>query len=654
MLTDGREKRLFGGLLIGIFLLNCLAISLQTLYPVPLPRPIRTAASMSTISAEKGGKTENLGYIDDDQISLLWFLHVTDIHFGTDAMNPTVTNYADFLNKSYAWIKPFTIALTGDLISGQYSQELETANAKITGELANYYRVANASPYATDPNPYRYIEVAGNHDRYTDWGAAIFLNYTLSGQRLGTVQKFLHVNLSRGEILMNFLDGGGPMEAPPIPYCSEGNLDRDDMEEYVTALASYPTADTILTFHHQHPGESFGWTPTVPFRTVTQLNREFGVDAVFYGHTHMDFYETWGDTVLIMGDRFRDAYGTPDTPEFNQFQYKIVTWDSQGLNFKSAHLTQFPQVVITNPSNALFLDKKDAIHDTRGDGHVRALVFADPSDPITSVQYSLDGGDWFAMEQYGNTTVLFESDRGTPQDPAVALPADGQEHLVHVKVSTFSGKQIIEDAWVHYAPVRKPFITNALWGIFSFFGVVWIVQNRDNYPLKRADRRYRRLTHAEKVQKRMQHNLTKNKPWWLPVMGFGVLLSFLIVPVGVYPLFQGGFGAVYSWGITSSIGYTFVMEPFLFQGLKILLIFPALYWGTRTYHPELVNCGAFLTWVNGIIQIVLGYDSYGMIGLLSPSGWLDLGLGLTISIAQFKHLLIYRILKGFVTSRGPK
>jgi hypothetical protein len=57
----------------------------------------------------------------------------------------------------------------------------------------------------------------------------------------------------------------------------------------------------------------------------------------------------------------------------------------------------------------------------------------------------------------------------------------------------------------------------------AIIGTIVIIQNRDNYPLKRfsiePDNRKiytrRRLSHKEKVNKRISYNQKNNKPWQL-------------------------------------------------------------------------------------------------------------------------------------------
>ncbi|HMF34722.1 MAG TPA: hypothetical protein VKK79_25085, partial [Candidatus Lokiarchaeia archaeon] len=251
-----------------------------------VPLPYRKPAVAATVPISQNGSTEQLGYIDNGQICVHWFIHVTDIHLSANANDPKDITYGEFLNFTYNQVHPFTLVVTGDLDSGIQPTSYVDVTPQTLTELGNYFALANSSPYATDPNPYRYLEVAGNHERNNDWGSQVYLNYTLTGRRLGTVQTFFTANFSHGEVAYAMVDSAAPMEAVPVPFGSEGNLDPTDFSEYSAFLSATRTAELKFTFQHQSPLDTFGMgldPATGYLRDEQGLDTEYGVNAVFFG-----------------------------------------------------------------------------------------------------------------------------------------------------------------------------------------------------------------------------------------------------------------------------------------------------------------------------------------------------------------------------------
>jgi predicted phosphodiesterase len=639
-----KERRLFG-LMVGIIVaLNALSFIYQDTNNLPSTPVVRSAANFARINTTYGGNTDQLGYIDDENISLLWFLHISDIHLSREPASSDSVFFTKFLNTSYYQIQPFTVISTGDHVTGQRPGDFSSVNSKLLPEFQQYFSVMNASPYATDPNPYRYIEVCGNHDRNVDRDAAVFLNYTLSGQRLGTVQKFFVANLSRGMVQFNCLDSGGPMEAPSIPFCSEGNLDRQDMTEYQIALDSFQAATTKFNFQHHHPLITFGLSTDGQYKSPVALNREYNVDAVFYGHSHMNFYETSGDIVYAMTDRYRDSYGSIDNEDYTANHFKIITVDNNGVNFIDSPLSTSPRVIITNPSNPLFLDKNDPINNTRGDGHIRTLIFEDSTDPVQKVEYRVDEGAWTLMQLYSNSTKLYESARTLNGEPTTAIPDDGKIHKIEVQVTTQSGKIITQIASATSSPDRKPFTNFAFVILGTYYALIVVVMNRDNLPFRRSDGKRRRLNHQEKVTKRQTRNQLLNKPWWLPTLGLALVGSFLFLPWGILPALQSHLGLVYSWGIVNTLGTIFTIETVVFQSVKLLVILPNLYWSIRTYHPNWLQFVCILTLANSLFILQFNVKNFGWIGLWSPGAWFDFIIAGVIIVLQMQNTILGKIL----------
>lgn len=201
----------------------------------------RPAPSVFDVEIISENLTADQGYIDDNRISLLWFIHVTDVHI-KDGNDPEAKAYAEFLNYSYNQIHPFSVIVSGDMIRWGIYQE--------------YWKIVEASPYGTDPVAYRYLEAVGNHDRRGDYGAIAFMNYTRTGRMLGAIQTFFTVNLSRESIAFALLDST-PYEATPTFFGGESCLDATDFAEYDHFLNTQPSDRTIFTFMHHSPIETW-------------------------------------------------------------------------------------------------------------------------------------------------------------------------------------------------------------------------------------------------------------------------------------------------------------------------------------------------------------------------------------------------------------
>ena len=261
----------------------------------PFPRP---ESKFGIIPIQFGQNTEDLGYIDDSQISLYWFIHITDVHINSNENDTNLANFKDFLNFSYYNIAPLTVINTGDMIMGQRPDSYVNISEKVIKEWTNYFSAINSSPYATDPNPYRYLETPGNHDRNSDWGAQAYMNYTLTGRNHGTIQTFFSANFSRGSVAFSMIDTT-PWSAPPVILGSEGHLDAMDLDEYHRFLELNKESKNKFTFFHHPAVEAFGIAPTsksIMPKTLLELNRQYGVDISFFGHSHFHFLETYGQS----------------------------------------------------------------------------------------------------------------------------------------------------------------------------------------------------------------------------------------------------------------------------------------------------------------------------------------------------------------------
>ncbi|MBD3351465.1 MAG: hypothetical protein GF364_08255 [Candidatus Lokiarchaeota archaeon] len=357
----------------------------------------------------------------------------------------------------------------------------------------------------------------------------------------------------------------------------------------------------------------------------------------------MQFMETWGGIPYIMGDRFKDRYIDENTGFETRYYYQIVSVDGGGINYLNLPFSDIskhiPHIIITNPVNPLFLDDDDLITDTRGDGHIRTLVFKNEADTINSVEYQIDGGSWNSMLAYDGSAILFESSRVS----GPVLPNDGKSHLVRVRVNMGGSDYYYDSAVVTNQPERKPFFQTIIFWILLSFGGIAVFINRDNLPLKRRDGKNRRLTHKEKVKKRITHNKEMNRPWWLPYLGWAFFLCFLFVPWGIFPINQGQPIAVYSFYCFYPMGFNFLLESLIYTAPRLLLVLPCMYWGIRTYHPDVVQFGAFLMFCGVGVMAYVGWRGFALNGLFLPGAYFELVISVLILVGNLKNTFLFRL-----------
>ncbi len=606
--------------------------------PNPFPRP---QSLFVEVPIQFGGNTEHLGYIDDSQISLYWFIHITDVHINSDENDTNLANFKEFLNYSYNRISPFTVINTGDMIMGQRSDSYVILSEKVMKEWTNYFGAVNSSPYATDPNPYRYLETPGNHDRNADWGARVYLNYTLAGQKHGTIQTFFSANFSRGAAAFSMLDTT-PWAATPGSLGSEGHLDQADLDEYHRFLEFNKNSLNKFTFFHHPAVEAIGIAPTslspLP-KTLFALNREYGVDISFFGHSHFHFLETFGQSAHIMGDRFKDSaeYLTTNTQEKNF--YHIISVDNGGINFINVPLSADPQIVITNPSNPIFLTSRNPYRTTRGDGNIRTLVFTRENNTVAKVEYNLDGKEWKSMNPYNGTSrVLWESSRSVDE----TIPSDGKDHKIVVRVTMNDGKIYYQSA--EATSKRK---TQMVWELIFIALIaipiaICLFVNR----VKISSIWYTISNRKQKLTKIERKTIDLHKQQELSIqisyLAFSLLIFSFTIPWALLPVFQGGYGAVFSWGgVLSMRGIDWFVEAVVFTFGNIVAGLPILYSGIQKKSRGLVIFSSTIIFANTSYFMFRASIQYSAI-LFEPGFFIDLTLSIIIIVITLKETQIIK------------
>ena len=602
--------------------------------PDPFPRP---ESKFGEIPIQFGADTEHLGYVDDSQISLYWFIHITDVHINSNENDTNLADFKEFLNFSYYNIAPFTVINTGDMIMGQRPDSIVKISEKVIKEWTNYFSAVNSSPYATDPNPYRYIETPGNHDRNSDWGARAYLNYTLAGRNHGTIQIFFSANFSRGPGAFSMLDSS-PWSAPPVILGSEGHLDAMDLDEYHRFLEMNKDSINKFTFFHHPAVEAFGIAPTslsIMPKTLLQLNRQYGVDICFFGHSHFHFLETYGQSAHMMGDRFKDYAEYAETHLQEKNFYHIISVDNGGINYINVPMDADPQILITNPSNPLFLNQRNQRNSTRGDGNIRALIFTKQNDSIEKVEYMIDStGEWSSMNRYNGTSArIWESVRSADG----VIPNDGKNHKITVKVTMKNG-----EIFYQYAESTAHRKLQMVWElIFAALIILPLVLSLFVYFIKK--------------NKKTQTNISNKTeaPQIISFLSLALVIFSFVIPVAVVPTFQGGFGGIFGWaGVISTRGIDWFSEGVMYVSLKISLglLFLALGFRKQNFKYGFALLAQLTIITNAILFVPRFFRAYNGF-IFAPGFFIDLCLSVVIIIIIIRESKWFEKIKRIIKNR---
>ena len=412
-------------------------------------------------------------------------------------------------------------------------------------------------------------------------------------------------------------------------------MDGEDLDEDHRFLEENKGCVNKFTFFHHPAEEAFGMSPTsvspMP-KTLMGLNSEYGVDISFYGHSHFHSLETFGQSAYMMGDAFKFNKKFVEYNLSKEHSYHIVSVDNGGINFINVPITADPQIIITNPTNPVFLTDRSPSKNTRGDGNVRTLIFTKENDTVDKVEYRLDNNEWQPMNPYNGTSKrLWES----PRTLQSAIPDDGQNHKITVRVTMKNG-----DVYYESAEATSQRKVKMIWElvliitIISAMGIC-LFKNRDNLPLMRSDNVRRRLTKEEKNAKRARIAKENQIPALVFHLVYAIIICTFVLPWGIYPLFQGGNVMVFSTGAILSVrGFDWLSEAFLFTCPILILGIPLMLDGIRYNRPDNAWFGALAVLVNSAFMVFYSYDSFEII-TFTPGLFVNIVLSLLVLVFVF-------------------
>ncbi len=386
--------------------------------------------------------------------NIIWFPHVTDIHYNVD--NPdTANHFRAFLDEMNKLIRPPFILNTGDSTDATMSYPMDRRQMPKEWEL--YQKDLEEQGWY---DPMTFIEVIGNHDAMS------------SGNPWSSKNHFFKVS-PIGQIMHT------PALADQHPHITVYDADR-------IATVTYPMVLNNITF---------------VLLNTPEINPGFTVPANFYGNVHPDQLaavhrvlnatEESGGPVISMSHQstrwvqsqsldskhFHEElskkhlslhlaghmhrwgfsrFGKHHTPEIvtTRFGHQHVTWLAMDHGMLAAQSARYrsPVLVVTNPKPAHMLSKSEPLHRIRQSTHVRMLLLyvgtcPDPADmtlvvagdtlPVTCQKMPADYAHARpAVPSGGSDEVLLLTAPWTPTS------LDAGTHILNATITISSSREI--------------------------------------------------------------------------------------------------------------------------------------------------------------------------------------------------------------------
>jgi hypothetical protein len=309
--------------------------------------------------------------------SPLWFLHVSDLHFGG---GPVDARFALVLSELLPTIKPAATFNTGDSVEEGGDSPWKPYVDLVTGKTPAY------------PG---YLEIPGNHDLKNN-GIGNYLANTVTGKAGGGIYGDALVNTPGGQVRVirtNTADGG--TNAINV-LGSFGDKQRDAL----LALAPPPTPPlyTVVLGHHPIVG-AFGLQVLGTDGSMKKVIDATGGRLYLCGHVHTTHLSFYKKTLVVQAS----SLGKSDPPSL-----LLVALDAGSPSVReivvsggSVPALSWPIVLITAPADTKLggTNPHASPLSAAVAFKVRALAFA-PS-PISTVEARLDMGSWQPLASAG-------------------------------------------------------------------------------------------------------------------------------------------------------------------------------------------------------------------------------------------------------------
>lgn len=323
--------------------------------------------------------------------NLFWFVMMADIHIGEDFDGGTqdTDNLTWITTVGYDAIQPEFIVACGDLCDGTNGEWVPSFQH--LEEWLTYQEILFAN--AMDPNSYH--DLPGNHDAYGDLGYYHYVNYSMSGPVHQTYHHDWELHKEYGTYHFAAINTAGN-DGWAWPFDNSG-LDDYDLSFLDQSLRG--SEDQGLTFvfgHHPLVNIYYGKEPFIAMLNTYNVS--------FYGHGHTHDY---GCSV---------PYETPWTLHVNTTSlgkspadnYQIIAVDNDGIIASSQTVAEFPIVIITAPLATDICTVQELRYKVPKNSQanpIRALVFDENPEAVTSVKYYIDEGNYFDLTRVDDGPV---------------------------------------------------------------------------------------------------------------------------------------------------------------------------------------------------------------------------------------------------------
>jgi hypothetical protein len=334
---------------------------------------------------------------------VFWFLHISDSHIGTDAIQgPHASEHLQFaLQDAVDVVDPVFVVNTGDLQDG--SRMHVPALGQDQAQWDAYKQICSQAGMDAS----FYYDLPGNHDGYDDIGLSFYLGNSIQGQATAKPYTSWVVDTTVGQYYFFGLNtaGNGSQSFVEAPAFTDEEILALD-----TGLQQHPDAELSFALGHHRID-----TPT---NNATVIGLLTASDVGFYLHGHVHEYSEYlsGGGSIVSNEV--DTLG-----KSNNDNVAVGVVDHNAFVYRAKDVTAtWPFVMITAPvSQKLRGEAEDnpyayTVCRDRTDNPVRAAVFS--STPASAVEVEIIGGPTTAMYQAEGSSAIWYALVDTTAVPA--------------------------------------------------------------------------------------------------------------------------------------------------------------------------------------------------------------------------------------------
>jgi metallophosphoesterase superfamily enzyme len=331
-----------------------------------------------------------------DASRLLWIMHISDTHIGTEWYNED-DRFSWGLQDAVFIIQPDLIVNTGDLCDGSINGIPATGQGE--DEWSLYRQIVDDAGMTVD----YYIDIPGNHDLYGDPGLSFYLGWSLNGSTFGATTRSLLMEFSFGKY---FIYGcATPGEDGKI-FVDTHEFSQAELEEMQAELTANDDSRLIFVFGHHPPNQPDN------AEQAREIMKEHNA-IYFHGHSHVYDEYLYNDILTFEVDSLGKA--TNDNLAVIAVDNDYVAYDVTSSD------DPWPFIVVTAPADVRLKSGDEhpyayPVCNTGEANPVRALVF--DAAEVTEVTCRLGDGPGTALVQDQRRPMLwtgFFDSRGFPE-----------------------------------------------------------------------------------------------------------------------------------------------------------------------------------------------------------------------------------------------